>query len=67
MMPPFSIAWLSHASTKLNDLLLAEIDLPGLAFYALLSAHQPAREIDLPPGQWTPGYSVFRSACSGVM
>ena len=22
---------------------------------------------DLPPGQWTPGYAVFRSACSGVM
>ena len=22
---------------------------------------------DLPSGQWTPGYSVFRSACSGVM
>ena len=22
---------------------------------------------DLPPEQWTPGYAVFRSACSGVM
>jgi transposase len=23
--------------------------------------------IDLPPEKWTPGYAVFRSACSGVM
>jgi len=23
--------------------------------------------VDLPPEQWTPGYAVFRSACSGVM
>jgi hypothetical protein len=22
---------------------------------------------DLPPEKWTPGYAVFRSACSGVM
>ncbi|HEY0314371.1 MAG TPA: hypothetical protein VGC56_17995, partial [Allosphingosinicella sp.] len=22
---------------------------------------------DLPPGKWTPGYAVFRSACSGVI
>ena len=22
---------------------------------------------DLPPEEWTPGYAVFRSACSGVM
>ena len=36
---------MSQASTKLNDLLLAEIDLPGLAFCALPSAQQPAREI----------------------
>jgi hypothetical protein len=23
--------------------------------------------LDLPPEEWTPGYAVFRSACSGVM
>lgn len=23
--------------------------------------------LDLPPEKWTPGYAVFRSACSGVM
>src|SRR3954453_4912625 len=41
----------SHASTKLNDLLLAEIDLPGLPFCPLPSAHQPASEI-VKDGLW---------------
>jgi hypothetical protein len=26
-----------------------------------------ARQYDLPLEKWTPGYAVFRSACSGVM
>src|SRR3954468_17729795 len=36
---------------KLNDLLLAEIDLPGLPFCPLPSAQQPAREI-VKDGLW---------------
>src|SRR5215208_7004799 len=36
---------------KLNDLLLAEIDLPGLAFCPLPSAQQPACEI-VKDGLW---------------
>src|SRR4051794_38916906 len=34
----------------------------GLCF-----GYDVVREHDLPPEQWTPGYAVFRSACSGVM
>src|SRR3954453_6571661 len=41
----------SHASTKLNDLLLTEIDLPGLPFCPLPSAQQPASEI-VEDGLW---------------
>ena len=45
MMPPFSIAWCVAGEHEVDDLLLAEIDLPGLSFCALPSAQQPAREI----------------------
>jgi hypothetical protein len=36
---------MSQALAQLDDLLLTEIDLPGLAFCQLPSAQQPAREI----------------------
>src|SRR4051794_24543811 len=36
---------MSQASTKLNDLLVVEIDLPRLSFCPLPSAQQPACEI----------------------
>jgi hypothetical protein len=32
-----------------------------------VSAWASRQRLDLPPGKWTPGYAVFRSACSGVM
>ena len=31
------------------------------------AARASRQRLDLPPGKWTPGYAVFRSACSGVM
>jgi hypothetical protein len=38
-----------------------------LSWLRRLSGAGGASIHDLPPEEWTPGYAVFRSACSGVM
>jgi hypothetical protein len=46
----------SCLSLRLKRVLRIAIDKP-----------RDASMTDLPPEKWTPGYAVFRSACSGVM